>query len=151
MRKYVVLLAFLLCTNVAYSQDLRTPLAFIEYQDSEGNAQRYYGVRLPSETGSPMISQQDLQNVTRVGVGALDDDGLESQLDWFSVIGFEMAVADINGNIVILPSDSNTFTDEQKAFINELQQDRQFYIVNTKAIGPDEKERKIAPMRVVVE
>ena len=124
------------------TKPLPPPVAFIEYKDGTGIAQRYKG------DGGKKIKKQDLLNSNGVRA-ALDDPDLDNIP--FSVTSFEVNFTDPMGNTIVDRSDGNRFTEHQLAQMRQLAPGRQFFITRTKAIGPDKISRELPPIQVILQ
>jgi hypothetical protein len=110
---------------------LPDPTPFIEYNDKDGNRQRYRG-------GKP-LAKQSLMGTK--GIVAAIDDGLLNIN--FEVKSFDIVFFDNMGNAIPRKSDGALFSAAQKDMIRNLQRGKRFYISNVKAVGPDKVERQL--------
>ena len=112
-------------------RQLPDPTPFIEYNDKDGNRQRYRG-------GKP-FAKQSLMGTK--GIVAAIDDGLLNIN--FEVKSFDIVFFDNMGNAIPRKSDGALFSAAQKDMIRNLQRGKRFYISNVKAVGPDKVERQL--------
>ena len=110
-------------------RQLPDPMPFIEFNDKDGNTQRYRG-------GAP-FSKQSLMSTN--GIVAAIDDGLLNI--GFKVLSFETVFYDNMGNAIPLKSQGELFSQQQKDMFRNLGRGKRFYISHVRAIGPDNIER----------
>lgn len=110
-------------------RQLPDPTPFIEFNDKDGNKQRYRG-------GRP-FSKQSL--MATEGIVAAIDDGLLNIN--FKVLSFDAVFFDNMGNAIPRKSDGAKFSATQRDMFRNLQRGKRFYISNVRAIGPDNVER----------
>ncbi len=103
-----------------------------------GQGDRYKG-------GKPITKAQLLD--TKSLSAAIDDDMLDID---FKVLGFETVIFDAMGNAIPEVSDGANFSSRQQASFKRLSRGKRFYISRIRAMGPDNVERTLSPMEVIV-
>lgn len=116
---------------------LPPPVAYIPYRDNAGTLLKY--------KGSEKIAKQYLLGVTSLNA-ELNDADIEAK---FVVLGFELNITEAMGTSVEASSGAN-FTDKQLQYIKKLSKGKKFFISGVRAKGPDNVERKLPPMEVIV-
>jgi gliding motility-associated protein GldM len=116
---------------------LPPPIAFVEYKEG-GNAMKY--------KGSVPFSKARLIEAT--GIKAeLDDADLDVK---YNVLGFEVNFFDSMGNTIIELSNGSQFSERQMVQMRKITKGKKFYISRVKAKGPDNIERILPPIEVIV-
>mgnify|MGYP000034325668 CR=1 FL=1 len=96
--------------------------------------------------GQPVLATAGGKNP--VGIqAAIDDDLLNVP---FKVLSFELTFYDSMGNIIPEVTQGNQFSQRQKDYIRRLARGKRFYITHVKVLGPDNKERIIPTVEVIV-
>lgn len=111
---------------------LPDPMAYIQVKDAGGNVIRYKG-------GGKSISKKALINATELSA-AIDDGLLDIQ---FKVTGFTMYFTTRLGEFVPRASQSNQFTDQQRAIMRQLTKGQHFIISEIQVVGPDGIKRTL--------
>ena len=68
----------------------------------------------------------------------------------FKVLSFELTFYDSMGNIIPEVTQGSQFSQRQKDYIRRLARGKRFYITHVKVLGPDNKERTIPTVEVIV-
>ena len=139
----IILVAFVLCVNMAYSQIDYTkakPLAYIMYEDADGNVQKYFGL-------GKAIKKQDLLNSTGIGASLFDADGLELGVN-YRIISFQTQIVGVMSNVEL--SNGNQFSDKQKAQIKAMTRGVKFFIMRIITRSPDGLDRILPPIEVII-
>jgi len=118
---------------------LPDPVAYIEYQDKNGNVAKYKGK-------GKSIGKSALMNAP--GVKAeLDDADLDVR---YRVLSFNVNFFDSMGNAIKESSNGNRFSDRQKSRFSKLTKGKTFFISDVKVMGPDKIERTLSAIEVNV-
>ncbi|MDD6357166.1 MAG: gliding motility protein GldM [Bacteroidales bacterium] len=118
---------------------LPDPVAYIEYQDQNGNIAKYKGK-------GKSIGKSSLMNAP--GVKAeLDDADLDVR---YRVLSFNVNFFDSMGNAIKESSNGNRFSDKQKSRFSKLTKGKTFFISDVKVVGPDKIERTLSAIEVNV-
>ena len=116
---------------------LPDPMPFIEYKDQNGNMRKFRGGQFSKRN---LVEADGIQ-------AAIDDDLLNVP---FKVLSFELTFYDSMGNIIPEVTQGNQFSQRQKDYIRRLARGKRFYITHVKVLGPDNKERIIPTVEVIV-
>ena len=116
---------------------LPDPMPFIEYKDQNGNLRKFRGGQFSKRN---LVEADGIQ-------AAIDDDLLNVP---FKVLSFELTFYDSMGNIIPEVTQGNQFSQRQKDYIRRLARGKRFYITHVKVLGPDNKERIIPTVEVIV-
>ena len=116
---------------------LPDPMPFIEYKDQNGNMRKFRGGQFSKRN---LVEANGIQ-------AAIDDDLLNVP---FKVLSFELTFYDSMGNIIPEVTQGNQFSQRQKDYIRRLARGKRFYITHVKVLGPDNKERIIPTVEVIV-
>ena len=116
---------------------LPPPIAYIPYRDGGGNMMKY--------KGGEKIAKQYLLGISTLKA-ELNDADIEARFD---VLGFELNITEAMGTSVEASAGAS-FTDKQLAYIKKLAKGKKFFISGVRAKGPDNIERKLPPMEVIV-
>ena len=117
---------------------LPDPIAFVDYQ-KDGAAAKYFGLGKPFPKAN-MIAAKGLR-------AELADADLDVR---YVVTGFELSYYDSMGNNITEPSRGAAFTDKQKDIMRRMGRGKKFYIRNIHAVGPDNKDRILPLLEVLV-
>lgn len=116
---------------------LPDPMPYIEYKDQDGNVRKFRGGQL---------SKRSLLEADGI-LAAIDDDLLNVP---FKVLSFELTFYDSMGNIIPEVTQGSQFSQRQKNYIRNLARGKRFYITHVKVLGPDNRERTIPTVEVIV-
>ena len=116
---------------------LPDPMPYIEYKDQNGNMRKFRGGQFSKRN---LVEADGIQ-------AAIDDDLLNVP---FKVLSFELTFYDSMGNIIPEVTQGNQFSQRQKDYIRRLARGKRFYITHVKVLGPDNKERIIPTVEVIV-
>ena len=116
---------------------LPDPMPFIEYKDQNDNMRKFRGGQFSKRN---LVEADGIQ-------AAIDDDLLNVP---FKVLSFELTFYDSMGNIIPEVTQGNQFSQRQKDYIRRLARGKRFYITHVKVLGPDNKERIIPTVEVIV-
>lgn len=116
---------------------LPDPLAHLEYMDENGNPRKFKGGRIAK---SRLLAMEEVK-------AALDDDLLDVR---YTVLKFETSFFDSMGNLIPEVSNGARFSDRQKAQIRNLSRGKMFLIREVIARGPDNIDRRLPPLEVIV-
>ena len=116
---------------------LPDPMPFIEYKDQNGNMRKFRGGQFSKRN---LVEADGIQ-------AAIDDDLLNVP---FKVLSFELTFYDSMGNIIPEVTQGNQFSQRQKDYIRRLARGKLVYITHVKVLGPDNKERIIPTVEVIV-
>lgn len=116
---------------------LPDPMPFIEYKDQNGNVRKFRGGQFSKRS---LLEADGIQ-------AAIDDDLLNVP---FKVLSFELTFYDSMGNIIPEVTQGSQFSQRQKDYIRRLARGKRFYITHVKVLGPDNKERTIPTVEVIV-
>ena len=117
---------------------LPDPAGFIAYTDANGNPAKYWG-------GTPF--NKALLLGARGVLAELKDADLDVK---YKVLGFDVNFFDNMGNTIIELSDGDKFSERQMSRMRQLPSGRKFFISRIRAMGPDNIERTLPPIEVVV-
>ncbi|MDF9830090.1 gliding motility protein GldM [Parabacteroides sp. PF5-6] len=116
---------------------LPDPMPFIEAKDANGNPRKFKGGRM---------ARRDLLAAGGIQA-AIDDDILNIP---FTVLRFDVQYYDSFGNAQRETAQGGTFTERQRTLINNLQRGKDIWITGVVARGPDQVERNISPINIIV-
>lgn len=116
---------------------LPDPLPYIEYKDQNGNMKKF--------RGGP-LSKRSLVDAEGI-MAAIDDDLLNIP---FTVLSFELTFYDSMGNVIPEVAQGGKFSQRQKNYIRNLARGKRFYITRVLVKGPDNRERTIPTIEVIV-
>jgi gliding motility-associated protein GldM len=117
---------------------LPPPLAKLEYTNAQGVKEKYRG-------GTPILKNL-LVSATRV-IAELDDEDLDVR---YKVLSFTLTHFDSMGNTLVEQAQGQDLTPRQLNVFRQLTRNKNVYISNVVAMGPDNVRRNLPPVEISI-